>query len=117
MCRRVIFPCAALLFLGVACVQEPSPEMVTSGTHMVFTASYGTDLTRTSIREEGQVWWSPKESIHVFNGTAHGKFTSTNTEAAAIAAFEGELALTGDTPGPYLAVYPYNPDDTSDGVT
>ena len=109
---------ALLAFVALSCVQEPARESLPETYNMVFSASfpkpYG-DRTRTVLQEDGKVFWNPRETIHVFNGTVEGKFTSTNTEAAATAGFEGTMTLTCDTPCPYLAVYPYDPDDASDG--
>ena len=117
-----------MLFVAVilslaACVQAPEEIAQLRNaeeTQLVFTAFHaGSDeaQTRTTLGTEGNVLWSPRESIHVFNGTAEGRFTSTNEKSAAVVSFEGSMTLSGDTPSPYLAVYPYDPEDVSDGVT
>ena len=114
------FAILSLVLLALCCVREPVRESDSETFDMVFSASFDqtyADRTRTSLQDDGKVLWSPREAIHVFNGTMHSKFTSTNTEPAPTAAFEGTMTLTCDTPCPYLAVYPYDPDDRSDGKT
>ena len=105
-----------LLLCAASCVREPVREDSLTGNNLVFSASFAYPyVTRTSLQEEGKVLWSPRETIQVFHGTARGPFTSTNDEAAALASFEGTLDLEGD--GPFLAVYPYDSQDVSDGET
>ena len=113
-----------VLCLGLtACVQaadEMVPVLKAEEVQLVFSASFaGADeaQTRTVLEADGKVSWSPKESIHVFNGTDKAKFTSTNTSVAATASFEGSMTLSSATPLPYFAVYPYDADDVSDGNT
>lgn len=108
------------LGLGLAaCAQAPEETLLLKpeGVEMVFTASFaGSDApTRTVLQEDGKVFWSPKESIHVFSGTADGQFTSTNAEVAASASFSGTMPQGASHP--FLAVYPYDASDVSDGTT
>ncbi len=105
-----------LLLFAASCVREPVREEPPVETDLVFSASFAYPyVSRTSLQEDGKVLWNPREIIHVFHGTEGGPFTSTNDEAAAVASFEGTLTLAGD--GPFLAVYPYDRQDVSDGET
>ena len=108
------------LCLGMAaCLQAPEETLLLKpeGVEMAFTASFaGADApTRTVLQEDGKVSWSPKESIHVFSGTADGQFTSTNAEVAASASFSGTMPQGASHP--FLAVYPYDASDVCDGTT
>ena len=108
------------LCLGLAaCLQAPEETLLLKpeGVEMAFTASFaGADApTRTVLQEDGKVFWSPKESIHVFSGTADGQFTSTNAEVAASASFSGTMPQGASHP--FLAVYPYDASDVCDGTT
>ena len=99
-----------LLLFAASCVKEPAREEPPVETDLVFSASFAYPyVSRTSLQEDGKVFWNPREIIHVFHGTEGGPFTSTNDEAAAVASFEGTLTLAGD--GPFLAVYPYDRQD------
>ena len=121
--KKIYSYLAALLCLctAAACssVSDGFQEQpTTKEMHLVFSASFQNSAeatTRTSLQSNGKVFWSPKESIHVFNGTCQAKFTSTNTSAAETASFEGSITLTCDTPLPYIAVYPYSSGDSADG--
>ena len=100
----------------------PGPERETvlsePGMAIVLTATQEgiSPDTRTVLKDNGAAWWNPQEEISVFygSGTDGGsKFTSTNTEPAATAEFEGSLATSGDHE--YWAVYPYSAGNSCDG--
>lgn len=115
--RRLIYV-AAVSLLAFACVKTDWTETLQQGmTPIVFSASCPSDdlLTRTTLQENGKVFWSPKESIHVFKGDAHAQFTSTNTVAEASVLFEGSLNLSAGVSAPYWAVYPYEAGESCDG--
>ena len=93
-----------------------------SQVELTFRASFGT-ATRTAVQENGtSVWWSPGDKIQVFYGSlTSGRFTSTNSEAAAIAEFTGSLPISSATlenglvGTSFWGVYPYNVEDVCDG--
>ena len=93
-----------------------------SQVELTFRASFGA-ATRTAVQENGtSVWWSPGDKIQVFYGSlTSGRFTSTNSEAAAIAEFTGSLPISSATlenglvGTSFWGVYPYNVEDVCDG--
>lgn len=125
--------------LAAACVAFMSTACVKTEVELPINAPEGVEITITAVREgydpdtrtirksDGYVEWCPLDEISVFyTETANGgsKFTSQNTEQAAIAEFKGKLDgfIAGGeefTNGKYLyGVYPYSPNTSfKDGVT
>ena len=84
---------------------------------LTFSAINADDMqTRTVRKDDGSVWWSPQESIHVFYGELSSKFTSNNTSASATATFVGSLeGFELDSQKQFWALYPYWDADSFDG--
>ncbi len=128
--KSLVVACAALM--SAACVKtevEELPVKTSEGVEITITAvreGLNPD-TKTVRKSDGSVEWCPLDEISVFyTETANGgsKFTSQNTEQAAIAEFKGQLDgfITGGeefTEGKYLyGVYPYSTNTSfKDGVT
>ena len=72
------------------------------------------DQTKTTRKENGDLWWSPEDEIMVFCGEASGKFLSQNRECAEIATFVGsfdkEVSSSDVSANGVLAFYPYSDD-------
>ena len=126
--KMLIIGCAS--FIGFACTNLKEPSCIdTEGVEITITAvREGADLNTRTVREsDGSVEWCPMDEISVFynDGASGGsKFTSQNTEQAAIAEFRGRIdgiSAGGEdfTDGKYLyGVYPYSSEtEFSDGVT
>ena len=68
--------------------------------------------TKTSRKENGDLWWSPGDEIMVFCGEASGKFVSQNEESAEIATFVGsfdkDVSTSDVSANGVLAFYPYS---------
>ena len=75
--------------------------------------------TKTSRKENGDLWWSPGDEIMVFCGEASGKFVSQNKESAEIATFVGlfdkEVSTADVSANGVLAFYPYSEELTREG--
>ena len=123
MRSKIFFLVALFTVLLSSCLREvDAPVSVSESRDLVFTASWAKDdISRTVITENGSdIWWTPKESIHIFYEDADAQFTSVNKDTVAITRFYGSLNVsTGtmeqDVPsGSFLAVYPYSSLNTSD---
>ena len=105
----VLLSCAA---------KEPQEEIVPpTPNEIVLTARFvGGTETKTVLDDDfTTVLWMPHEAISVFRGNAKAKFTSDNTEKAAVANFSGKLSGSGSTP--LYGLYLYDKDATiSSGV-
>ena len=107
------------LVLIASCAQEteqPLKEPVVNGV-LTFSAVNADDMpTRTVRQNNGAVWWSPEESIHIFCGSLSSKFVSENTTASATATFTGSLeGMVYDGQTQFWALYPYSDEDSFDG--
>ena len=75
--------------------------------------------TKTSRKENGDLWWSPGDEIMVFCGEASGKFVSQNKESAEISTFVGsfdkDVSTSDVSANGVLAFYPYSEEVTRDG--
>ena len=75
--------------------------------------------TKTSRKENGDLWWSPGDEIMVFCGEASGKFVSQNEESAEIATFVGsfdkDVSTSDVSANGVLAFYPYSDALTREG--
>lgn len=127
--RLSMIVCASALGFACTNIEEEMPIKTSDGVEITITAvREGFDPDTRTVREsDGSVEWCPMDEISVFygNGISGGsKFTSQNTEQAAIAEFRGRLdgiSAGGEdfTDGKYLyGVYPYSIDtEFNDGVT
>ena len=118
--KYLVIVCASIV--SFACTNHEDFSVVTpEGAEITITASREDfePNTRTILEPDGSVEWCPLDEISVFysNGASGGsKFTSQNTEQAAIAEFRGRLegiSAGGEnfTNGKYLyGVYPYSLD-------
>lgn len=122
---------ALLLTLAVAalflsCEKQPKPTPVptpvkpsTELRKITLTATLS-DLTKSVLQDGEKVLWSPGDKISVFYGTAQAEFTSTNTEPAATAMFEGYLEVPSEVVDEQLTlfgIYPYSPANSiNDGI-
>lgn len=80
--------------------------------------------TKTVRKSDGKIYWNPSDEINVFFGTDKGKFTSSNTEDAAKASFNGSITISSvigmnegeDDDNCVWGLYPYNENATFDGT-
>ena len=120
MKRLSAFSLIAALLLAGSCVLDPGEQIILQDTQetvrLVFSGMFGEPRTRTSLSEDGStVLWSPGDSIQIFHGAAKAKFVSSNTSPEEKVEFTGTLTQSTDETLPYLAVYPYGTEDSSDG--
>ena len=112
---------ASVVFATVSCEniapQEDGSINSPSTRTLTFAAAWGDDgLTRTAIQEDGvSVYWSPNETIGIFQDNISGRFTSTNEDPAEYAVFQGELNGVADEGADFYASYPYKKTDWLDG--
>lgn len=82
------------------------------------------ETTKTVRKSDGKIYWNPGDEINVFFGTDKGKFTSSNTEDAAKASFNGSITISSvigmnegeDDDNCVWGLYPYNENATFDGT-
>jgi len=111
----------AMVAMAASCALNPLEEPVKAlkeGETFILTATApGADAgTKTEVSAEGpEILWSPGDRIYVFSGENYrDSFTSTNTEPAARAEFQGYLSgFTGSIESQaehegFWAVYPCN---------
>lgn len=117
----VICSCSQKEFEIIA-LEEPEPE--TELIQLTVKASIGeTDGTKTAIQPNGtSIFWTPGDAINLFYGElSAGQFTTSITEPAQSADFNGTLSVaTGTTESGMSArhfwgVYPYNVANSCDG--
>ena len=125
--RRTIIVMAALgLLLAGSCsrMEEASIKDDTSArVELTVTATSGDYFDTKTVRQsDGSIWWCPGDAINLFYGTMDGgKFTTTITEAAPKATFNGTIsAATGSSEAEmgaqtFWGVYPYDESNTCDG--
>jgi len=115
-----------LMLMTGACSMPEANETALCGDmlqkELVFTADFGELQTKTAFQsDETSIWWSPGDVIAIYYGASEAsEFTSTNTEEAARAEFQGKLkAFTGVTESGafnyFWAVYPYSSAVSCDG--
>ena len=108
-----------VIILLAGCVKEveTEPENYIEGEFVLY-ASSGEDQTRTTLRSDGAVWWSPGDRINVFYGDRSGTFSTDLTEPSASAEFSGSIGpftLNGEIE--FIATYPYSKENTcSSGI-
>ena len=119
--KYLVIICASIMSFACTNLDDDLSVVTPKGAEITITASReGFEPNTRTIREsDGSVEWCPLDEISVFysNGASGGsKFTSQNTEQAAIAEFRGRLegiSAGGEnfTNGKYLyGVYPYSLD-------
>lgn len=119
--KYLVIICASIMSFACTNLDDDLSVVTPKGAEITITASReGFEQNTRTIREsDGSVEWCPLDEISVFysNGASGGsKFTSQNTEQAAIAEFRGRLegiSAGGEnfTNGKYLyGVYPYSLD-------
>ncbi len=127
--KKLVFWAVALLSVIGSCTQkeieintpeEPETELI----QLTVRASIGeTDGTKTAIQPNGtSIFWTPGDAINLFYGElSAGQFTTSITEPAQSADFNGTLSVaTGTTEAGMSArhfwgVYPYNVANSCDG--
>lgn len=80
--------------------------------------------TRTVRKLDGKIYWNPGDAINVFFGSDKGKFTSSNTEDAAKASFNGSITISSvigmnegeDDDNCVWGLYPYHETASFDGT-
>lgn len=118
---QYILTSVALLAMAASCtlnqLEEPVKALKEGETFILTATAPGADAgTKTEVSAEGpEILWSPGDRIMVFSGENYwNSFTSTNTEPAARAEFQGYLSgFTGSIESQaehegFWAVYPYN---------
>ncbi len=103
----------AIIPVLLSCVaKEPQEEPPAPADEIVLTARFvGGTETKTVLDDDYKtVLWMPHESISVFGGGEMVKFTSDNTEKAAVVNFNGKL--TGGGSSTLYGLYPYDQDAT-----
>lgn len=110
-------------------VESPiAPKADPNATEVTFTAEAASPMedpetkTMFSPTSDTKILWSPYDEISVFYGTSgvNNHFVSENAEPITKTTFTGHLsAFTGENDGgealSFWGVYPYSPDNTSDG--
>ena len=123
---RFLFVWALLPIIMFSCNREQerieTPVSTPVG-EVTFNASFGdAQNTRTVIKNDTEIWWSPNDAINVFYGDlTSGKFTATAGQESASAQFVGSFsAVTGimeaeNESRSFWAVYPYDVLNSCDG--
>ena len=109
----------------VSCVSEAEdPDTVSNAREWAFIASLDGNDSRTLVKEDNKIWWSPSDSIRIFYGSqASGKFRSSNDNAVAVTKFTGtfDSAIggieTGQNPLSFWGVYPYSEESVCDDAS
>lgn len=104
--------------LALGCTREMDIKVSHVDGEITLYATSGEQETRTSLQQDGSIYWSPSDQINVFYGDKSGVFVSTNTVAATSAEFKGileDFVLDGTTE--FVAAYPYSKDNVYSGST
>lgn len=106
---------AAMLSCTKEIVQDQPMQEPQDGNIVTFVANAENPDTKTTLQEDGSIWWDAGDEISIFHAAQVGmKFTARSTEPSASATFEGTIDpnwwSSNDNP-PYVAVYPYNEND------
>ena len=105
-----------MIALSMGCVRNTEPGPCLNDGEITLYATAGGAGTKTVLQQDGTVFWNQEDCINVFYGGKSGKFTSTNNEKSASAAFVGTLepfVLDGTTE--FVAAYPYSEETTFSG--
>ena len=103
--------------------ETPLSEGFQEGTELTVRATLADgDETRTVLRSDKSIFWTPGDAINLFYGDLNsGKFTTDITEPKQVTNFTGTLtAATGSSEAglgarKFWGVYPYNEENTCDG--
>lgn len=97
---------SVLVLLFVSCKKELTrPEG--EGSIMTFYADGGD--TRTVLKSNGNIFWTPAEAIDIAQGTQSGVFVSTNTTVSSTVEFKGRIPnLVRDPEKYFYAIYPHS---------
>ena len=120
--KRIIGDIASLMLMVLAfdsCQKKDDLQKGEAQRDVIVTTFYAhsgenDSKTKTSRKENGDLWWSPEDEIMVFCGEASGTFVSQNKESAEIATFVGqfdkEVSTSSLSASGVLAFYPYSDD-------
>ena len=112
MKKTRIFFAAALALIAASCNRA---EIAQPGTELTITAYTGD--TKTSILEDGKIYWEPGDKINIFYNGESSEFTSTLTASAAVSDFKGTLSVVYGydetaSNADFYAIYPYSSANT-----
>lgn len=97
---------SVLVLLFVSCKKELT-RLVGEGSVMTFYADGGD--TRTVLKSNGNIFWTPAEAIDIAQGTQSGVFVSTNTTVSSTVEFKGRIPnLVRDPEKYFYAIYPHS---------
>lgn len=89
-------------------VQAPEPELPPVDDPMVFTATCGAPESRTQRDEDGKMYWSPGDKIHLWLAYNSSNVLSTDiTSPARTVTFAGTSGQTSGSFNDFVALYPY----------
>ena len=118
MKRSILLLATIVVAFVCACTREEVPGTV-EYRKIVLSARSGDIETKSSRDEAGTFYWSQEDKISLFRGAEGGwELTSTNTDRATSAEFEGEVPVEiFDNPdgGKYWAIYPSNEANSING--
>ena len=128
---RALASSLILLLIAVSCSQESFVESISDKSKQTTISTVEATIaidnsadTKTVRKSDGKIYWNPGDEINVFFGTDKGKFTSSNTEDAAKASFNGSITISSvigmnegeDDDNCVWGLYPYNENATFDGT-
>ena len=130
MKRQFLLYATLVAGIVVSCSKEAIVEVSTDKNASTITtidaviADTDDGATKTVRKSDGKIYWNPGDEINVFFGTDKGKFTSSNTEDAAKASFNGSITISSvigmnegeDDDNCVWGLYPYNENATFDGT-
>ncbi len=130
MKRQFLLYATLVAGMVVSCSKEAIVEVSTDKNASTITtidaviADTDDGATKTVRKSDGKIYWNPGDEINVFFGTDKGKFTSSNTEDAAKASFNGSITISSvigmnegeDDDNCVWGLYPYNENATFDGT-
>ena len=89
-------------------VQVPAPQAPDAEELLVFTATCGNPDSRTQRDDEGKMYWSPGDKIHLWTGYNSSVALSTDiTSPARTVTFAGTANQTSGSFNDFVALYPY----------
>ena len=89
-------------------VQVPAPQAPDAEELLVFTATCGNPDSRTQRDEEGKMYWSPGDKIHLWLAYNSSNVLSTDiTSPARTVTFAGTSGQTSGSFNDFVALYPY----------
>lgn len=104
-------------FLGVLALsctsRELTPSVPEETGQMVICAAVESIPVKTSVDENGKLYWSKSDCLSVLTSSSNSRFTTSIQNSAAVAEFNG----TAPSSNSYLGLYPYSADALSDGAS